>query len=314
MSDTEENDSPIIRHIVCSGGGVTGFSFYGMLKECYHRGLWKFENIKTIYGTSVGSIFAVILALNYDWKTMDDYLIKRPWQNVFKFNLYSILESLQQRGIFGIKTIEDTFTPLFLGKDIPINVTMKDFYDITQIEIHIFTTEVMNLELIDISYKTHPDWRLIDAVYSSCSIPIIFSPFIKDSKCYCDGGLFLNYPLDKCIENGANVNEIIGLCSDINANDKDIMNEKSSLLDYVIVILKKVIGAFLPKIQNTIPNEFKIESPEISIYDIVTTTSNTDERLRLIQTGVDVITNIFTSTEKKEVIQNESITEITPVT
>ena len=287
----------IIRHIVCSGGGVTGFSFYGILKECYSRGIWKFENIETIYGTSVGSIFAVILALNYDWKTMDDYLIKRPWHNVFKFDLFSILDSIDRRGIFGIKTIEDTFSSLLLGKDIPINVTMKEFYDITKIEIHIFTTEIMNFELVDISYKTHPDWRVIDAVYSSCSIPIIFSPLIKENKCYCDGGLLLNYPVDKCIENGANPSEVIGLCSDTTANDTDIMNENSSLLDYVIVILKKVIAAFLPKVQHVIPNEFKIGSPEISIYDIVTTTSNTNRRIELIQNGVDVITNVFTSTE-----------------
>lgn len=286
-----------IRHIVCSGGGVTGFSFYGILKECYSRGIWKFENIETIYGTSVGSIFAVILALNYDWKTMDDYLIKRPWHNVFKFDLFSILDSIERRGIFGIKTIEDTFSSLLLGKDIPINVTMKEFYDITKIEIHIFTTEIMNFELVDISYKTHPDWRVIDAVYSSCSIPIIFSPLIKENKCYCDGGLLLNYPVDKCIENGANPSEIIGLCSDTTANDTDIMDENSSLLDYVIVILKKVIAAFLPKVQHVIPNEFKIGSPEISIYDIVTTTSNTNRRIELIQNGVDVITNVFTSTE-----------------
>jgi NTE family protein len=286
-----------IRHIVCSGGGVTGFSFYGILKECYSRGIWKFENIETIYGTSVGSIFAVILALNYDWKTMDDYLIKRPWHNVFKFDLFSILDSIDRRGIFGIKTIEDTFSSLLLGKDIPINVTMKEFYDITKIEIHIFTTEIMNFELVDISYKTHPDWRVIDAVYSSCSIPIIFSPLIKENKCYCDGGLLLNYPVDKCIENGANPSEVIGLCSDTTANDTDIMDENSSLLDYVIVILKKVIAAFLPKVQHVIPNEFKIGSPKISIYDIVTTTSNTNRRIELIQNGVDVITNVFTSTE-----------------
>ena len=286
-----------IRHIVCSGGGVTGFSFYGILKECYSRGIWKYENIETIYGTSVGSIFAVILALNYDWKTMDDYLIKRPWHNVFKFDIFSILDSIERRGIFGIKTIEDTFSSLLLGKDIPINVTMKEFYDITKIEIHIFTTEIMNFELVDISYKTHPDWRVIDAVYSSCSIPIIFSPLIKENKCYCDGGLLLNYPVDKCIENGANPSEIIGLCSDTTASNTDIMDENSSLLDYVIVILKKVIAAFLPKVQHVIPNEFKIGSPEISIYDIVTTTSNTNRRIELIQNGVDVITNVFTSTE-----------------
>ena len=287
----------IIRHIVCSGGGVTGFSFYGILKECYARGIWKVENIKNIYVTSVGYIFELILALNYDWQTMDDYLIKRPWQNVFKFNLYSIFDSLQQRGIFGIKTIEDTFSSLFLGKDIPIHVTMKEFYDITNIEIHIFTTEIMNFELVDISYKTHPDWRVIDAVYSSCSIPIIFSPFIKEEKCYCDGGLLLNYPVDKCIENGANPSEIIGLCSDATANNVDIMDEKSSLLDYVIVILKKVIAAFLPKVNHVIPNEFKIGSPEVSIYDIVTTTSNVSKRIELIQNGVDIICNLFTSTE-----------------
>ena len=272
MSDDDDNPiKPKIRHIVCSGGGVTGFSFYGMLKACHSRNLWKFDDIETIYGTSVGSIFSVILALKYDWKTIDDYLIKRPWQNVFKFDLYSIMDSLQKMGIFGIKTIEDIFSPLFLGKDIPINVTMIEFYNITNIEIHIFTTNVTTFELVDISYKTHPDWRLIDAVYSSCSIPIIFSPLIKESNYYCDGGLLLNYPLDKCIKNGANPEEVMGLCSDLNTATEDALNEKSSLLDYVIVILKKVMTAFLPSKQTVIQNEFKIKSHDISIYDIINT-------------------------------------------
>jgi len=307
MSDDDDNPiKPKIRHIVCSGGGVTGFSFYGMLKACHSRNLWKFDDIETIYGTSVGSIFSVILALKYDWKTIDDYLIKRPWQNVFKFDLYSIMDSLQKMGIFGIKTIEDIFSPLFLGKDIPINVTMIEFYNITNIEIHIFTTNVTTFELVDISYKTHPDWRLIDAVYSSCSIPIIFSPLIKESNYYCDGGLLLNYPLDKCIKNGANPEEVMGLCSDLNTATEDALNEKSSLLDYVIVILKKVMTAFLPSKQTVIQNEFKIKSHDISIYDIINTSSNSDERIRLIQNGVDVIENIFTSTNNQDNLSTPS--------
>jgi predicted acylesterase/phospholipase RssA len=287
----------VIKHIVCSGGGVTGFSFYGMLKECYNRNMWKLENIETIYGTSIGSIFAVILALNYDWNTLDDYLIKRPWQNVFKFDLYSILDSLQKRGIFDKKTIQELLTPLFLGKDIPIHITMKEFYEMTNIEIHIFTAEITHFQLVDISYKSHPNWTIIDAVYSSCSIPIIFSPLLKDSKCYCDGGLLLNYPLDKCIENGANINEVIGISSDLNTNIDNVMNEKSTLFDYIIVLIKKVISVFLPKQKNVIPNDFKIKSHEISIYDIISTTSEMNERIKLIDKGIDVISNIFTSTE-----------------
>lgn len=291
------NSRNVIKHIVCSGGGVTGFSFYGMLKECYNRNMWKLENIETIYGTSIGSIFAVILALNYDWNTLDDYLIKRPWQNVFKFDLYSILDSLQKRGIFDKKTIQELLTPLFLGKDIPIHITMKEFYEMTNIEIHIFTAEITHFKLVDISYKSHPDWTILDAVYSSCSIPIIFSPLLKDSKCYCDGGLLLNYPLDKCIENGANINEVIGISSDLNTNIDNVMNEKSTLFDYIIVLIKKVISVFLPKQQNVIPNDFKIKSHEISIYDIISTTSEMNERIKLIDKGIDVISNIFTSTE-----------------
>ena len=287
----------VIRHIVCSGGGVTGFSFYGMLRECHKRNLWKLEDIETIYGTSVGSIIAVILALDYDWDTIDDYLIKRPWNNVFKFNLYSIIDSLQQRGIFGMKTIEDTFVPLFSGKDISIDITMQDFYDITKKEIHIFTTDVMRFEVVDISHKTHPEWRLMDAVYASSAIPIIFSPFIKDSKCYCDGAMLLNYPLDKCIENGAKNDEIIGLCNDMNAHDEDIFNESCSLLDYGLIIMKKLICAFLSVREHRIKNEFRITSINMSIYDIVSTTTEIDNRIRLIQEGVDVIANTFTSTD-----------------
>jgi predicted acylesterase/phospholipase RssA len=287
----------VIRHIVCSGGGVTGFSFYGMLRECHKRNLWKLEDIETIYGTSVGSIIAVILALDYDWDTIDDYLIKRPWNNVFKFNLYSIIDSLKKRGIFGMKTIEDTFAPLFNGKDISIDITMQDFYDITKKEIHIFTTDVMRFEVVDISHKTHPEWRLMDAVYASSAIPIIFSPFIKDSKCYCDGAMLLNYPLDKCIENGAKNDEIIGLCNDMNAHDEDIFNESCSLLDYGLIIMKKLICAFLSVREHRIKNEFRITSINMSIYDIVSTTTEIDNRIRLIQEGVDVIANIFTSTD-----------------
>ena len=287
----------VIRHIVCSGGGVTGFSFYGMLRECHKRNLWKLEDIETIYGTSVGSIIAVILALDYDWDTIDDYLIKRPWNNVFKFNLYSIIDSLKKRGIFGMKTIEDTFAPLFNGKDISIDITMQDFYDITKKEIHIFTTDVMQFEVVDISHKTHPEWRLMDAVYASSAIPIIFSPFIKDSKCYCDGAMLLNYPLDKCIENGAKNDEIIGLCNDMNAHDEDIFNESCSLLDYGLIIMKKLICAFLSVREHRIKNEFRITSINMSIYDIVSTTTEIDNRIRLIQEGVDVIANIFTSTD-----------------
>ena len=282
-------EQTIIKHIVCSGGGVTGFAFYGAIKESYKQGLWHIDNIKSIYGTSVGSIFAVILTLKYDWDILDDYLIKRPWQNVFKFNLYSIFESLQRRGIFGREAIVDLFLPLFKGKDISIDITMLELYELTQLEIHMFTTDINIFHITDISYKTHPNWKVVDAVYSSCAIPIIFSPFFKDNSCYCDGGLLTNYPLEECINNGAAPEEVIGLCHVYDRQHIEAVSTESSLLDYVMTIIKKLLGKTLSAKSYNIAKEFRISSPSISIYDIVNTTSDINERIRLIQQGIDCV-------------------------
>ena len=42
-------EKPTIKHIVCSGGGLAGFAFYGAIKESHRQGIWQLENIQTIY-------------------------------------------------------------------------------------------------------------------------------------------------------------------------------------------------------------------------------------------------------------------------
>ena len=51
----------IIKHIVLSGGGVSGFSEYGVLRESHNSGFWNINNIKSIYGTSSGSIVSIFI-------------------------------------------------------------------------------------------------------------------------------------------------------------------------------------------------------------------------------------------------------------
>lgn len=279
-----------ISHLVIPGGGIAGFTYYGALRESAIQGVWSIDNIQTIYGTSVGSIIAVILALKYDWETIDDYLIKRPWQNVFKFDMYSLIGSIKKRGIFDIKIMEDVFQPLFSGKDIPIHVTMREFFEITKIEIHIITVDANSFELIDISYKTHPDWRVVDAVYASSSLPIIFAPFIRDDKFYCDGGLVLNYPVSKCIENGANPNEILGFCRQIIKNDAPEITNDSTLLDYLLTIFNKSFQKIIwLRAIYSISVEYIVPSVPMSIASIYNTTVSMEERIRLIDLGKKIV-------------------------
>jgi len=275
-----------IKHLVLSGGGTFGISAYGLLKKLNEDGLWRIEDIQTIYGTSIGSIIGTMIALNYDWLTLDNYIINRPWEKVFFFNMTTILNSYEKQGIFNIKMVENIFAPLFGGKNIHLNVTMREFYDITHIEMHIMTTEFDSMTTVDISYKTHPDWRMIEAIYSSACLPILCSPFVKDSKYYLDGGILCNYPLNNCINDQevANYNEILGITRLRNEVDRVKMDEQSTLLDYVFSLLYKLIDRkrMIPPI---IKHEMKINANIVSIYDIYMFSVSKEERSRLVDAG-----------------------------
>jgi hypothetical protein len=297
MEVSEQIENPIkIKHIVCSGGGITGFSFYGILRESNKAGIWHIDDIETIYGTSVGSIIAIMLTLNYEWDIMDDFLIKRPWQHVFSFNMYSILESLNKRGIFDIKTIEETFLPLFNGKEISIDITMQEFFELTKKEIHIFSTEINTLEIVDISYKTHPSWRVVDAVYASSALPVIFAPYLCEDKCYCDGGFLLNYPLSECLKHH-NAEEILGITrtsvmdhstnemDQIEINKQSTVSNTSTLLDYIMIIFNKLMKLILKYNTIDIKHEYIVYSPPLSIFNIYNATTSVEERVKLIEIG-----------------------------
>ena len=141
---SNETEETVIKHIVISGGGHYGFYSYGFLKESNINGLWKIENIKSFYGTSVGAVISVLLCLKYEWTILDKYLIHRPWKNVFNIDIYSILNSFQSKGILNIDVIKELFLPLFKGLDyeISIDITMEGFFLLNYIDLHIFTKKI----------------------------------------------------------------------------------------------------------------------------------------------------------------------------
>jgi predicted acylesterase/phospholipase RssA len=283
---SEPTDKPTIKHLVISGGGAAGFSFYGVLRESNKKNIWALKNIETIHGTSVGSMMAVMISLGYDWDTLDDYLIKRPWHMVYKFNIYSLMDGLTKRGIFDKKVMEETLGPLLSGKDMSVDITMQEYYEKTKVELHIYTTEMNKFESVDISYKTHPDWKLIDAVYASSSLPVLFAPWIIDGNCFCDGGFMMNYPIPGCIRNGANPKEILGISRMTDVNNRITIEENSSILDYGIMLVYRIMERLLtPPAHVDIGVEYKIVTPRLSLNDIIETASSEQERIRLIDNG-----------------------------
>ena len=109
----------------------------GAIQHLEEKEYISLKNIETIYGTSAGAIVGVLLCLGFDWETINDYIIKRPWHDVFPIKVQSILEAYSKKGIFNISTIEKCFKPLLDAKDIPMDINLEDFYKLSNIELSI---------------------------------------------------------------------------------------------------------------------------------------------------------------------------------
>lgn len=288
----------MIEHLVISGGGQTGLAFYGILRESEQQGFWSVDNIKSIYATSVGSFLAVLIALKYDWPTADNYLVNRPWHTIFKVDIYSVMQAFGRRGILGVDIMEQMLGPLFAGKDIPLGITLGELYELTGIELYFFTTELNAFELVKVSHLTHSEWRVVDAVYASCTLPILFAPLIRDGKCYIDGGSLCSYPVQACLDDGREPETIFGLKKMIES--KETVDEKSSLFDYLMVVIKNIMILLNGSVVGTIPNEIAFVGDHITIDGILAMASSKEQREQNIQMGVDAFLEMNTKTSKIE--------------
>lgn len=228
-----------IKHLVIAGGGPIGLQFLGALEYLNEKDFWKIEDIETIYATSIGTFLATFICLKYDWETINTYVIERPWHDVFKLNGKQIFDAFYNKGLFDKKVIETTFKPLLQAKDLSLNITLKEFYEYSKIEFHLYTFELNKFETTDISYKTHPDVSLIQAILMSSALPGVFTPTILDGGCYIDGGVMANFPLSYCLKDHTNPDEILGVTfyrdyakSDVYKNNT--ITEDSSVIDLSI--------------------------------------------------------------------------------
>jgi len=290
--EPEPEKRKTIKHIVMSGGGAMGFAYYGSLRESHQKGIWKHADIETIYGTSIGTIMAVIVSLGYDWTILDDFMIKRPWHHVFKFQLPMALNVLTKQGIFDKTVIHDIFLPLFKGKDIPIDINLRDFYHLTKREIHFITTEINELVTEDISYKTHPEWKVVDAVYVSCCLPFLFSPFFleKESKAYIDGGILMNFPLNLCLSIADDPREIMAIRRVDTKKREMPFQANSTLFDMGFSLILKLIEKIETPVSipvQEIGHSIEIENSVYNLYSYIYNCIHSEEaRKDLVGLGV----------------------------
>lgn len=280
-----------IKHMVFSGGGHNILVMFGAISYLRKKGYLNFSKLKSIDATSAGSLLALTFMLGIDDdQVIEDYLINRPWDKVFNVTPDVVFKTFQSRGLFDVRVIEQIMEPIMKSCGVDLNITMKELYEMTNIEFTVYATEINKLELVEMTHINCPDDRVMDVIYKSCSIPPLFQPIIDGDKCYMDGGVFANYPLHCFIErvgDSVNLDELFGIKLISEQAEKDNITLESNITDYVFCIIKKLIQHIVIHREHniTIPNELLIYSKGMAFDTLKESIVSSEERKHLLNEG-----------------------------
>ena len=188
--------------LALAGGGMQGIAHIGVIKALRELNI----DVDYISGTSSGSVFALMYALNYDTQEMIDISKK----------YYKVLTNIERKSVF--KTIgnyvwnkEINIEGLNAGEKIEdiVNIisNKKNIYNIKDLDTTIAITTVDTIsskECIFLSNKCNEKDENVDYIYdapigkavrASSSFPGVFCPCDFGKHKFLDGGVLDNIPV-----------------------------------------------------------------------------------------------------------------------
>lgn len=223
-----------IENFVFSGGGQTVAINYAIMHSLFDNNFWNYSSIKSLWGSSAGALTCVFIGLKLNIQTqLKPYIICKKWNKLINKNIYECIFNIcNHNGIFDKSLFIKILKPLFRLQNLNIEtLTMKEFYEFNNYDIFIMTYDFATSKEIIISHKSYPDFLLLDAVYCSCSLPLLFQPYYWNNTILLDAFLSLNitYPVEFCkkyLQNNINnnINNDNNVCELTNANNDEIEN------------------------------------------------------------------------------------------
>jgi len=182
-----------------SGCGTKGTTFIGSFEALIEKNIIDFKNIRRYICCSGSSIIGVLLCCEYNLKIIYKLSEKLDYSKLL--NLDDLDDIFLDKGLFTNNNIGKLINNIIYKKYKKNNITLKQFYQLTNIH---FICKVYNLS--DkceeyFSYENHPDMKVSTVVQMTTCIPFFFKPIKYNNKYYIDGGLLCVMPFIKKYKN-----------------------------------------------------------------------------------------------------------------
>ena len=275
------------------GGAIRGLAYIGVIRAMEELGI----EFDVVGGSSVGSIFATLLACGYKSYELENLFMK------VNFDLFRDIHlgfgkniALCKGGIF-----VDWLNELIEKKHIELKKKNLNFEDLEK-ELVIITTNLRTFTTQEFSKSVTPDFEIARAIRVSSSMPGLMPPFSYNDSDLVDGDLQKASPMWRLSETLNNSEDRIlefrleGSCSDEGKSPIAFLNTIYSCVtdvatDFVIELYGK----------NDRYDCLRIDTGNIFFADF---NLDKDSRRKLINTGYEQTINYFKNIlpKKKETL------------
>ena len=188
----------LVDTLILEGGGVNCIATVGSLKLLEEKGILK--NITKYAGTSAGSILCALLCIGYTTKEIQNTLFKQNNRIIKNFidDLLIPYNLFKNFGLYNPKKFIKYISTLFVLKGIPSDITFIELANRTGKTLTITGTSFTIQDTIYFNHHTYPNFKVIDAIRISMSIPLYFTSITHNlngkDHVFGDGGVLSNFP------------------------------------------------------------------------------------------------------------------------
>ncbi len=218
--------------LALSGGGIKGTAHIGAIKAFEENKI----QVSAVAGTSIGSIIAALIAMEYTSNQMLD-LFNYFAKDIFKAEPRYLVSNIKKSkgllgyGILSGEAIENAIEECakfkgmhnILDIKMPIAITSVD---ITNCKKYVFTNRI-----VKDNEKYINNISIGKAVRASCSFPGLFAPCEFEDHKFVDGGVLDNVPVKELEKLGIDKKVAIKFPPDIDDNPKSAYDVAFKAID-----------------------------------------------------------------------------------
>lgn len=273
---------------IFGGGGIRGLAYCGAYKALLENNI----NLTGYAGSSIGAVFATLLALKYSYDEIYEILSNTGFEMFIDLNLDLKKEIAVSKGNIFYDWIKEKIERKFYqenykkGQNEPVT-----FFDIKE-NLIVYSVNLTTMKFMEFSKEKTPDFEIAKAVRASVSMPGLFTPLEYNNNLLVDGDLLKSTPLWRVSNFIKNLDErIIEFRLEDNSSEKKINNS----LEYLNRVYNAISGFATDYIIDLYKEKdkfdyIKINTKDISVVDFLI---SKEKKKMLFETGYNETNSYF---------------------